>query len=136
MSEEIDKIGTKKTRTRKLTPKRVADALRKNHGILVKVAKSLDVTRQGVQQYIARYPALQNIQAEAREVIVDLAEDGLIGGIQMGEQWAIGLALRTLGKNRGYVEKSPETPTEEQQPKVMRVGGQANPDLLGQGDAH
>lgn len=113
MDENSDNVAQTPKRKRRLTPKNVAMSLRRHYGVLTKVADSLGVTRQAVQNYIRRYPALINIQNEARETIVDLAEDGLIGGIQTGEQWAIGLALRTLGKNRGYVEKAPEVDPEQ-----------------------
>lgn len=120
MDENSDNVAQTPKRKRRLTPKNVAMSLRRHYGVLTKVADSLGVTRQAVQNYIRRYPALINIQNEARETIVDLAEDGLIGGIQTGEQWAIGLALRTLGKNRGYVEKAPEVDeTRKPEPLVI-----------------
>jgi hypothetical protein len=44
------------------------------------------------------------VEAQA-ELFVDTAELKLIESVNNGDSWAIQFALKTKGKNRGYVEK-------------------------------
>ena len=49
--------------------------------------------------------AMQLAILEAREALIDMAEAGLDRLLAEGDFRAINLTLRTLGKNRGYVER-------------------------------
>ena len=42
---------------------------------------------------------------EERGRVVDLAELKLFKAIENGERWAVQLCLKTLGRDRGYVER-------------------------------
>ncbi|HJZ54253.1 MAG TPA: hypothetical protein VKE74_04815 [Gemmataceae bacterium] len=76
----------------------MAEAVERYHGNLAAVARSFKVSRAAVGEYIARRPELQ--------AILDNAESSLDRAILRGEGWAITLILKTLGKNRGYVERT------------------------------
>ena len=45
----------------------------------------------------------------ARGEVVDYAEQKLRPAILNGEPWAIAMALKTIGKSRGYVERQEVT---------------------------
>ena len=52
--------------------------------------------------------------------MVDLAEQKLWESIQNGEAWGITLCLKTIGKDRGYVERQ-EFTGENSGPLTLRV---------------
>lgn len=43
---------------------------------------------------------------QRRESATDVAEAALVDAVRRGERWAIELQLRTIGKTRGYIERS------------------------------
>ena len=57
---------------------------------------------------------------DSRGEVVDIAEQKLRQAILNGEPWAIALALRTIGKERGYTERQ-EVTGAEGGPIVLRV---------------
>lgn len=83
----------------------IAAALWEAYGIVSAAAEILGIARVSLHRRIAKSAKLQDALADARERLVDRAETGLVDGIHRGEQWAITLALKTLGKSRGYVER-------------------------------
>lgn len=87
-----------------LADKPVEDVLRKKRGNVSLAAKALSVSRTALHKYI-RENSLQEIVDDAREEIVDLAEDKLLSAVRKGEAWAVCFALKTQGKERGYVER-------------------------------
>lgn len=88
-----------------LTSAQVADALLRSGGLLAGAAKLLGCGRTTVHRHIKSDPALAEVQREAREQNVDIAEFKLLEAIQAGEPWAIQFYLRCIAKSRGYVER-------------------------------
>jgi hypothetical protein len=62
-----------------------------------------------LKHYVDNSPKLQRIIAHYRSRRVDKAELKLEQAIDRGEPWAISLTLRTIGRERGYVERSEVT---------------------------
>jgi hypothetical protein len=83
----------------------VAAALLAAKGLVSVAARTLGCTPHTVRNYIARYASVAAAQREARESILDLTEARLFQAIDKGEPWAITSTLRTIGKDRGYVER-------------------------------
>jgi len=52
-----------------------------------------------------RVQAVEQVIQECRGELVDLGELALRKAVLSGEPWAVGLVLKTLGKDRGYVER-------------------------------
>lgn len=77
----------------------------KYKGNLSAIARGYQITRAAVQKYIRERPALVEALQDARESFLDVAEDSLGKAVKKGEAWAVSLALKTLGKDRGYVER-------------------------------
>jgi hypothetical protein len=84
---------------------RIGLLLTKHKGNITYVSSEYPTTRWGIYYHIKRSPYLQFVFKDAREKRVDEAERKLDEAIERGEAWAIALVLRTLGKERGYVEK-------------------------------
>ena len=83
----------------------VAAALRKNNGMLAAAARELGVSRQTVYNYINKYVTVKEARDEARDTLLDMTETKLFEAIQKGNITAIMFALKTIGKERGYVER-------------------------------
>jgi hypothetical protein len=84
----------------------VAEALRKCRGLLTLTARELDVSIRTVHNYLDRWPGLREVVAEEREKSLDMGELALFAAVTRGEPWAVKLLLKTLGKDRGYVERT------------------------------
>lgn len=87
----------------------VAAALREAGGNVAEAARMLRLTRRAVCYRVADSEELRTIVEDARESTVDHAERSLAQAVQRGEPWAVCFTLKTLGKSRGYVERSEVT---------------------------
>lgn len=74
-------------------------------GSISGAAKALGLHRSSLWLRIQKDERLERVLHQAREELVDLAESKLKEAIEDGAPWAISLALKTLGKGRGYVER-------------------------------
>lgn len=93
------------------TLQQVEHAIRLSRGNQARAARRLGITRQAVQSWKRRYPHLEGVAAEARDSLVDMAEDNLRIALANREVWATELTLMTLGKNRGFTRRMELTPT-------------------------
>lgn len=89
----------------KITVKAAREALLKCHGNISRAAAALKVDRKTLYSFIERNPELEDVRSEAKESMLDLAEDRLFGLINTGDIRAITLYLKTQGKDRGYTER-------------------------------
>jgi hypothetical protein len=87
------------------TAKQVAKVLVETKGMLFIAAERLGCDPETIRNYCKRYPSVQAARDAQRGAMVDLAELKLWQSIQNGEAWGITLCLKTLGKDRGYVEQ-------------------------------
>jgi hypothetical protein len=87
------------------TARQVAQALIDTKGMLFIAAQRLGCDPETIRNYCKRYPTVQAVREAQRGTMLDAAELKLWQAIQNGESWAITLALKTLGKDRGYVEQ-------------------------------
>lgn len=83
----------------------VKTALYEANGLIRVAAAMLAISPQALRARIKRNAELQNVLSEAREQIVDKAEESLWDCIKNRDPWAVALVLKTLGKSRGYVER-------------------------------
>jgi len=83
----------------------IESALRTTSGNVSAAARGLSIGRATLYRRIAESKTLQQVLVDAREELVDLAETMLRRNVMDGNMQAIMFALRTLGKNRGYVER-------------------------------
>lgn len=89
----------------KFTAGDVVKALHETKGMVYVAARKLDCAPGTIYNYAKRYPSVQDAITAERGVMIDIAEIALWKAIQGGEGWAISLALKTIGKDRGYTER-------------------------------
>ena len=90
---------------KRLSAAQVAEAIRAASGILAGAARRLKCSRSTVGRYVAQHACCRRARDEAREALVDEAEDKLAKHIRDGDLRAIQFFLRTQGRHRGYVER-------------------------------
>ena len=90
----------------KITRVKFLKACNKSGGILQVIADRLSVSRRAIYDYLEKHDFARTAFNESREQLTDMAEAQLVNKIQAGDNWAIGFRLKTIGKDRGYVERS------------------------------
>ena len=88
---------------------RIIECLRETNGLVSLAAKRVPCAISTINERRKRVQAVQRVIDECREELVDLGELALRAAIIRGEPWAVGFALKTLGKSRGYVERQEVT---------------------------
>lgn len=89
----------------KFTSAQVIDALKEAKGMVYIAARKLKCAPNTVYSYARRYSTVQDAINEERGHFVDTCELALNRAVLAGEGWAVCFALKTLGKERGYVER-------------------------------
>jgi hypothetical protein len=90
----------------------VAEKFREVNGNVSAAARQLGVTRQGLHKYLRTRPRLRAVLDEARQRLLDLAEEQLGRAVREGALWAVLFTLKTVGKSRGWGERPPHEPPE------------------------
>lgn len=72
-------------------------------------ARALKCSSRTVYRYIDNHPTLKATMSEERGRMIDVAEAALFTEIQNGNITAIIFTLKTVGKDRGYVERLEQT---------------------------
>ena len=93
-------------RPERFDPQTIIDAIKQAQGIKATAAANLKCSRQTVTNYIDRYPAVKAAYQEAVESTIDLAQSKLIVLVEREEWPAIRFMLATLGKDRGFTERT------------------------------
>jgi hypothetical protein len=91
------------------TAEQVIAALEQTKGMLFLASRVLGCSHDTVVNYIKRYPSVRQVSEQLRGELVDTAELKLWQSVQKGEQWGVTLVLKTLGKDRGYVERQEQS---------------------------
>ena len=89
----------------KATKESLLKAIKQNRGIVTNICKSLDMARQSFYERLDNDIELQEALEDARQEVLDLGESKLIELVQEGNAQAVFFMLKTIGKNRGYIEK-------------------------------
>jgi len=84
-------------------------ALEKTHGMVYLAAESLGCSAMTIYRRAAKEKKIQNTIDSHRGKLIDKAELKLEQAVMNGEPWAVTLTLKSLGKNRGYVERQEVT---------------------------
>ena len=87
------------------TTEQIISLIRDKRGIVSSVADALGCSRNTIMGYAERHATVRQALQDERERMVDTAESALYVALANKEPWAISLTLKTLGKNRGYVER-------------------------------
>lgn len=89
----------------KFSTEQVIAALVATRGLISLAAQSLRCDQVTVRNYIKRYPTVAQAFKDEREALLDIGELKLIDRVHAGEGWAVCFLLKTLGKERGYIER-------------------------------
>lgn len=91
----------------KITEKMFKIALLDTGGIYQQIAKNLKVSRNSVASFVERHPNMRTFIEQERERVLDLMEASLIKKAIVNDDFkAQQFYLKTIGKDRGYVEKT------------------------------
>ena len=93
-------------RTEKYTDASIVETLRLTKGMVYLAAERLGCDAGTIFKRARKRPAVRAAIDAERGKVVDAAELKLFTGIMNGEPWAVQLCLKTLGRDRGYVERS------------------------------
>lgn len=88
---------------------RIPTLLENECGNVAAVARSLGVSRSAIVYHLDKHPEWKQIRREAMESALDAAEQNLFKAAEEGNLTAIIFVLKTLGKERGYVERQQRT---------------------------
>lgn len=99
------RVALPTARPAELTEEQIAHALQRQCGNVSATAKALGVSRSTINRRIAGSSVLETIRDDARETLIDVAENALLKAIKGGNIAAIIFALKTQGRSRGYVER-------------------------------
>jgi hypothetical protein len=89
----------------KWTAAQIIDALKESQGMVYVAARKLGCHHQTIYNYANRYAKVQSAIDAERGHFLDTTELALKRAVLNGEGWAVCFALKTLGKDRGYVER-------------------------------
>jgi 20S proteasome alpha/beta subunit len=90
----------------KITKTNFINASKDSGGIQSVVAQKIGCERQAINQFIKKNEWARELLDAEREKIIDLAENKLFKAADDGKEWAIERILKSLGKRRGYTEKT------------------------------
>lgn len=93
-------------RTPQYTNEQMIAALAAKKGLVYHAAKVLGCRPGTIYERAQRSQEVAQAIRDQRGEIVDNAEMKLFKAVDRGEPWAVGMVLKTLGKDRGYVERS------------------------------
>jgi len=102
--------------------KRIIECLRETNGLVSLAAKRVPCSISTINTRRKRVQAVEQVIQECRGELVDYGELALRRAVVDGEPWAVGLVLKTLGRDRGYVERTENMVTgKDGGPVTMRV---------------
>lgn len=103
------------------TVQQMVDALVECKGLVYLAARKLGCHPRTVLRYKAKHKAVRDACETERGEIVDVAEVSLYKAVKAGKGWAVCFILKTLGKDRGYVQRveveNDERPKSRYKPK-------------------
>jgi hypothetical protein len=88
------------------TNEEIKAALTETKGLIYLAAKKLRCAANTIRYRMSRSPEIVQLVADLRQEFVDTGEASLYRAVVNGEPWAVALVLKTLGKDRGYVERT------------------------------
>ena len=104
MEQQVKWNDLPPTRTN-YTEDEIIEAIVQANGLIMVAARNLHLTKDAIYKRAKNSQRVRDAIRLAREELIDLAESALRLSILKGEPWAVSLALKTIGKERGYVER-------------------------------
>lgn len=92
-------------RLQEYTDEEIIAALKKQKGMVYLAASEVGCSAWTIYERVKRNPLIGECIQSERGKVLDVAEQKLWNAIENGDPWAIKMALMTIGKDRGYVER-------------------------------
>jgi len=105
----------------KYTNAQIISALQETNGLISLAAKRVGCRPSTIYYRAKRVPAVRHAIDDAREELIDAAELALRAAVSAREAWAVSLVLKTLGRHRGYVERTETDLLTDGQPLVIKL---------------
>jgi hypothetical protein len=83
----------------------IISALKSKKGMVYLAAASIGCDPDTIYYRAKKNKAIASVMRSERGKVVDTGELKLFAAMKKGAPWAVQFALRTLGKDRGYVER-------------------------------
>lgn len=93
------------------TNEQIMEALAATKGLVYLAAKRLGCKPDTIYARVRTSPDVAACLKQQRGEIVDTGELSLYNAVLKGESWAVQFVLKTLGKDRGYVERTEQQVT-------------------------
>jgi hypothetical protein len=106
-------------RPRKYTNEQMIAALKETKGMVYLAAERMGCDPSTIFDRARISPVVRKAIGTERGKVVDTSELKLFQAIMRDEPWAITLALKTIGKDRGYVERQEHDHTGELQLEII-----------------
>jgi hypothetical protein len=87
-----------------ISPDLFEEAIYRAHGVKGVIARLLGLSYAQTNRLIKKF-GFQQLLKDERESIIDLAECRLFEATQYGEEWAVKMVLKCLGRSRGWTEE-------------------------------
>lgn len=104
----------------------IIQALKDTNGLISLAAKCLGCVPQTIYNRAARTQSIRQAIKNSRNELVDFAELALRSSVIAQESWAVQFTLKTLGKDRGYVERHELTGEDGKPISIQTVGFDTN----------
>lgn len=69
----------------------------------------MGISRFAIHSHLKANPALQQILDDARQTMLDEAENALLSAVREKQGWAVCFTLKTIGQERGYIERADQS---------------------------
>jgi len=102
----INKTPKKAGAHEKYTPQQFVDAIKACKGMKTLAANRVGCTYKTFMEYSRKYPEINEAVQDSREQMLDHVELKLYDRCMNGDTTALIFMLKTLGKQRGYQEKT------------------------------
>ena len=116
----VDNGNNGVSKKREQTAEKIIRALGETKGLLTLAARNAGVSYRTVNRYANEFPSVREAVEEAKESLLDFAENKLYDKMAAGDMTAIIFYLKTQGKARGYTERQEHT-GEGGQPIEVRI---------------
>jgi hypothetical protein len=102
------------TRKPKYTTEQIVAALKDSKGAVYVAAERLGCDPDTIYRRVRRSKLVARVLETERGKVIDSAELKLYTAVLNGEPWAIAMVLKTIGKDRGYYERTEHSGREDE----------------------
>lgn len=98
-------------RKERVPTERIIECLRETNGLVSLAAKRVPCSITTINTRRKNVQAVEQVIRDCRAELIDYGEMALRRKVLDGEPWAVSLVLKTLGRDRGYVERTEQVVT-------------------------